>query len=195
MNFKNALSSAGNKFLFLLLFILLSSRHIYSQTTIVNDVIILPSYPLDPLPNKVLVLSTVDLKERLYRSSKEELFEDALFISRENGVQYLRNFFPYTLQRTRNLFVKKEFSNVKVALANKDYDKALEESQRYTHDANRKIAAKANYNCAVLMEKKQRPDLAKLYLQESLGLFLLVDAMMLKQDYGITTGWMPLPNQ
>jgi hypothetical protein len=111
--------------------------------------------------------------------------EDALSISRENAIQYLNYFFPFRVRRTRMLFDEKEFSKVREAIAKEDYAVALVESIRYVHNPDKKLAAKANYNCAILMERMNNQEEAKKYLQESLGLFPLEQAMSIKQDYGI----------
>jgi hypothetical protein len=111
--------------------------------------------------------------------------DDAMAISHENVDQYINYFFPLSITRTRQLYDTKEFSKVKEAIAKKDYDLALDESRRFTHHDKPKVAAKANYNCAILMEHKGQAAEAKLYLQESLGFFSLPLANSLKDDYGI----------
>ena len=311
---KHVVVSSTRKVALLLSFLFFISHSIFCQSFLVNQINTIPAYGINPLPKKILVLSTVGVENREYRTSKEELFlgiidsimlqishdlnynihvpaeailgttswdslgttifetmaqhqashaivisgfnvyfnqtevevtqtsngkdkeayydivsyiryqlfndqvmatsfpltqnrrhssrsvvsgllaagpnvvknkEDALSISRANSYQLLDYFFSRPIQRTRKLFDKKELSNVRVAIANQDYDKAFQESKKFTHHENRKLAAKANYNCAMIMEHKQEPEQAKLYLQESLGLFQLQLAIPIKEDYGM----------
>jgi hypothetical protein len=75
---KYVFSPASLGSLILSLCILLSSVNIFAQSHIMNEVITVPPFPVDPSPRRVLVLSTVDLEERGYRSSKEELFAELI---------------------------------------------------------------------------------------------------------------------
>lgn len=111
--------------------------------------------------------------------------DDALSIVRQNGSEYLNYFFPLWVKRTRKVFDKKELSGVREAISMDNYDAAFEVSRRYVHDPDRKLAAKANYNCAILMERKHQPYEAQLYMKESLGLYRLMEAESIKRDFGI----------
>jgi len=110
---------------------------------------------------------------------------DALSIVQDNGFEYLNQFLPMWVRRTRKLFDAKEFSKIADAISKEDYEAAFQESRRFVHDPDKKIAAKANYNCAMLKEKMNQPEEAKRYLQESLAYYPLLEATSIKHDYGI----------
>jgi hypothetical protein len=111
--------------------------------------------------------------------------QDALSITGINGFEYLNQFLPRLIRRTRKLFDAKEFSKIGDAISKEDYEAAFQESRRFTHDPDRKIAARANYNCAMLKEKMNQPEEAKRYLQESLAYYPLQEASSIKHEYGI----------
>ena len=109
--------------------------------------------------------------------------EDAVAISRHNVEAYLNNFFPGRADRTRVVFVGKELDGVKTALVTGDYETAMEESRRFIHHPDHKLAAKPNYNCAVLFERSNQHAQIKLYLEQSLGLYNLPQARSMMNDY------------
>jgi hypothetical protein len=110
---------------------------------------------------------------------------DAISIVQVNGFEYLNQFLPMMIRRTRKLFDTKEFSKIGDAISKQDYEAAFQESLRFINDPDKKIAARANYNCAMLKEKMNQPEAAKRYLQDSLALFALEEAYSIKHDYGI----------
>lgn len=109
--------------------------------------------------------------------------EDAFQIVLDNMHKYLNLFFPGKEARTRPLFVGKEFSQVNSAIDVGNYSYALEESQKYLTSPDGKIAARANYNCAVLLERLNRYDEVPLYLEESLRRYRLEEAVVMIRDY------------
>jgi hypothetical protein len=111
--------------------------------------------------------------------------EDALNVSRDNVELFLNNFLPGQTERNRIIFVGKELSKVNDAFLNRDYETALKESLLYVNAADKKLAAKANLNCAVLLEHNQLSPVAKSYLEKSLQLYTLPEALTMKSDYGL----------
>ena len=111
--------------------------------------------------------------------------KDALAIVQDNGFEYINQILPLWVRRTRKLFAAKELSNVSAAISKEDYEAAFQESRRFVHDPDKKLAAKANYNCAMLKEKMNEPVEAKKYLLESLALHPLEEAYSIRHDYGI----------
>ena len=108
---------------------------------------------------------------------------DAYRISLQSWDEFLDYFFPGERPLSRRVFVGKGFEMVRQALARKDYEAAMIESLRLVDDVDKKKAAKANYNCAVLMERKGQRDEAEKYLSRSLSLFTLDEATMMDADY------------
>ena len=96
---------------------------------------------------------------------------------------YLANFYPGMEGRDRILFTTKEFTNVGAAIASVDHAAALKQSQRLADAADRKVAAKAHYNCAVLYEHYCQPLMARISLDRSLGSFPLAQARTMLEDY------------
>jgi hypothetical protein len=109
--------------------------------------------------------------------------EDAFRMAQEVWQQYLNYFFPGEKMRKRPVFVGKGFEAVKQAISKADYEAALVESMRFVDNADREKAAKANYNCAVLFERKNQPGEAKKYLQQSLSLASLYEARQMWNDF------------
>lgn len=109
--------------------------------------------------------------------------DDAYRMARQSWQEYLAYFFPGEKQHSRAVFSSKEFETVGRALARNDYETALIESLRFIDDPDRKKAAMANYNCAVLMERKGQPEEAKKYLSKSLSLATLNEAKLMWSDY------------
>jgi Family of unknown function (DUF6340) len=111
--------------------------------------------------------------------------EDALNIARENMVTYLNNFLPGRAIRKRTLFTGKEMGEVNAAAAKGNYDVVLEECLRLVNHPDPIVAAKANYNCAILYENKKLPYKAKNYLEQSLRLYSFPESRAMMSDYGI----------
>ncbi len=109
--------------------------------------------------------------------------DDVLFMTKDNVVQYLNQFLPGHEDRMRMLFTSKELTSVKTALANNNYSAAITESLRFVNHPDIKVAAKANYNCAVLLEKKNEQADIRSFLEESLRLYELPEARYMMSDY------------
>jgi hypothetical protein len=109
---------------------------------------------------------------------------DALEIVRVNLVDYLNNFFPGWEGRARTIFVGKELGTVREAIAREDYKAALEESLHFVTNSDKRLAAEANYNCAVFFERNDRAQDAKAYLEKSLAIYALSEADSMMSDYG-----------
>lgn len=108
--------------------------------------------------------------------------EDALDIVLDNGQRFLDYFFPGKAQRMRPVFSGKGFEPVQACLEKNDYECALTESLRLLKDPNAEKASKAAYNCAVFFERKSQPDEMRKYLEESLSLYPLAEAMRMKNS-------------
>jgi hypothetical protein len=108
--------------------------------------------------------------------------DDAIAIAHSNFQHYLNRFFPGEEFRQRVLFTGKGFEAVGAALAKNDYEAALIESMRLVKDPDTKKAAKANYNCAVLFERKNQPEEARNYLRQSLALAILPEAELMRSS-------------
>jgi len=109
----------------------------------------------------------------------------ALNVMRDNVELYLNNFIPGQAQRNRSIYVDKELSKVNEAIQRGDYEAAMKESLIYINHPDKALAAKANYNCAVLLENEHKQEVAKSYLQKSLQLYILPEAWEMKEDYGL----------
>jgi hypothetical protein len=111
--------------------------------------------------------------------------ESALSVMRDNVEKYLNFFIPGVADRYRPVYIEKELKKVKEAVLNEDYETALKESLLYIDDQDKKLAAKANYNCAVFLENKHKQTVARSYLEKSLQLYNLPYAREMKGDYGL----------
>lgn len=112
-------------------------------------------------------------------SKKDEAFGMVM----DNLNTYLNQFFPGRMLRSRPLFVGKEFSVVKIAIDAGDFDRALTECHQYMDSPDKKIAARAHYNYAVLLERVNQYDEVKSHLMASLQLYRLVEAYEMMRDY------------
>lgn len=111
--------------------------------------------------------------------------ESALAVMKDNVEKYLNYFLPGQAQRYRTVFVGKELSKVNEGMEKGDYEAALKESLLLINHPDREVAAKANYNCAVLLENQHKQSVAKSYLEKSLQLYILKEAWEMKGDYGL----------
>lgn len=109
--------------------------------------------------------------------------EEALKMIESNLMRYLNHFFPGYEKRMRPVFVGKEFTIVKASINAGDFEKALTESIRLTKNADKQVAAQANYNCAVLLEFLNRPTDVRAYLEESQRLHNLYPTFEMMKDY------------
>jgi hypothetical protein len=112
--------------------------------------------------------------------------KDVYALAYDNMVEYLDDLFPKGKKCQRLLFTAKEFVNVGKAVSQKDYHRAMIESQRFLNNQDLRLAAKANYNCAVLLEMRNLFSDAKFHLAESLNLFPLPEAKLMMNDYKYT---------
>lgn len=109
---------------------------------------------------------------------------DAMEGVRANVGMYMRCFFQGSEPRSRFLYVTKEFENVGNAFKLMNYSGALAASEELASSADSRISAKANYNCAVLLERMGQFDKVKPYLRESLRLKPgFTDALGMLEDY------------
>jgi hypothetical protein len=109
--------------------------------------------------------------------------EDAFAVVEENHIRYLNLFLPGYDIRMRPVFVKKEFNLFKLAVDQQDFEKALLEAAQFINHPDRKIAAQANYNCAVISERLDRHDQVKQYLSESFKLYRYPFTANMLADY------------
>ena len=109
--------------------------------------------------------------------------DDAYRMAMQIWQEYLAYYFPGEKQLNRPVFTNKGFEGVGQAIKRNDYEAALIESMRFIDDADKTKAAKANYNCAVFMERKGQPEEANKYLSKSLSLFSLMEAKVMMADY------------
>lgn len=85
--------------------------------------------------------------------------------------------------RRRPLFIGKEFANVNFAINAGNYEYALTESQQLINHPDKKVAARAHYNCAVLLERSNNTPEIKLHLVKSQQLYQLPEAYEMMRDY------------
>lgn len=109
--------------------------------------------------------------------------KDALEGVQANVDTYMRSFYPFTKNRPRLIYVTKEFSSVGDAVKLMDYETAFRLSERLTDSKDRKVAALAYYNCAVLLENKGEVTKVKPYLEESIRINPTVEAQTMLTDY------------
>lgn len=109
--------------------------------------------------------------------------KDIQKITMENNQEFLNYFFPGEQTRKRVVFTGKEFAATGKAIAKADYEAAMIENLRLINDANKSIAARANYNCAVLSERKNQLVEAGTYLSRSLALTSLIQAVEMQKDF------------
>ncbi|HEY0679832.1 MAG TPA: hypothetical protein VGD17_16225 [Chitinophagaceae bacterium] len=109
-------------------------------------------------------------------------YKRAFGIAVANTEKFLNNFFPSTAQRSRPVFTQKEFAAVGTAISRDDYEAALIESMKLVNHPDKKLAAMANYNCAVFMERKNQHENSREYLKQSIKLSSLVEARFMLSD-------------
>lgn len=108
---------------------------------------------------------------------------DAYDIMFECGQDYLNRYFPGQRIQYRSLFTGKGFASVAAAVKRGDYEAALIESMKLIKETDAKTAAMANYNCAVLFERKNQREEARNYLEASLRAAPLPQARAMQMDY------------
>lgn len=108
---------------------------------------------------------------------------DAYSITEENTNRYLNMFLPGYEVRSRNVHTGGEFKQVKLAVDAQEIDKALNESKQLVNHPRARVAAKANFNCAVLSESMGLYNLVKAYLIESNRLYPDFNTEIMLEDY------------
>ena len=109
--------------------------------------------------------------------------EDAADGIYANVDMYLKSFFKGRENRTRLLLNAKEFKELTNLIKASEYEKAFQLCESTMNSTNTQIAAKAAYNCAVLLEYMERYNEVKYYLQESQRLFTVPEAFEMLHDY------------
>jgi len=109
--------------------------------------------------------------------------DDVYSIVEENTIRYLNLFLPGVDFRMRPVFTGKEFTVFKHAIDANDYERALGEALRLVDAPDRKVAAKANYNAAVMYERLEHYHKVKQYLLESAKLYRYEFTNMMLEDY------------
>jgi hypothetical protein len=108
---------------------------------------------------------------------------DAYSVTEENMNRYLNMFLPGYEFRSRNVHTGGEFKQVKLAVDTQDFDKALKESKQLVNHPKARIAAQANFNCAVLSESMGQYNQVKAYLVESKRLYPDYYTEIMLEDY------------
>jgi len=98
---------------------------------------------------------------------------------------YLNSFFTGRANRDRMLHVTKEFKPVGDAIRQADFNTAFLHSERLMTSADAAIAAKAAFNCAVILEHEGKYNQVKYYLDESLRFGKLTEARSMMDDYWV----------
>lgn len=96
---------------------------------------------------------------------------------------YLKSFFKGREKRTRNVFISKDFKEMKNAMDAADYERAFEESEKLIQADKNMVAAMAAYNCAVMLEYLGQYNKVKHYLEQSLAKYRLPETEIMLQDY------------
>lgn len=109
--------------------------------------------------------------------------EDVYSIVEENTIRYLNLFLPGYDVRVRPVFTGNEFSTFKHAIDGSDFEKALNEVLRLTSHPDRKVAAQANYNAAVMYERLKHYHEVKKHLLESSRLYRYEFTNVMLVDY------------
>jgi hypothetical protein len=109
--------------------------------------------------------------------------KDAFSITEENMHCYLNLFLPGYAPRSRPIYTGREFKLFKLAIDGQDYETALLESIQYIDHPNRKVAARAHYNCAVMYERLGQYDLVKQYLDTAFRLHYHPFPSSMLEDY------------
>jgi hypothetical protein len=108
---------------------------------------------------------------------------DAYGITEENLIKYLNRYLPGYEFRSRNLYTGGDFKAMKKAYDSQNFDQALAECRKLVNHPNARIAARANFNCAVLCESLGQYDQVKQYLTESNRLNPNFETTLMLDDY------------
>lgn len=100
-----------------------------------------------------------------------------------NVDMYLKSFFKGSEQRTRTILYRKELKELKSFIQTQQFDKAFSLCKSFMASPNPTLAAKAAYNCAVLLEFMERYSEVKYYLLESQKYTVLFEVEVMLDDY------------
>jgi hypothetical protein len=109
--------------------------------------------------------------------------EDAADGIYANVDRYLKSFFSGSEQRSRNIYISKEFKEMDNAIKVSDYERAFAESEKHMNSGKKMVAAMASYNCAVLLEHLGQYSRVKYYLQESMAWQPMPETEVMLLDY------------
>jgi hypothetical protein len=104
-------------------------------------------------------------------------------IVKENTNRYLNLFLPGSETRIRPYFAGKEFIQFEQAMEQHNYELAYEKAMLLTQHPDRKTAARANYNLAVVSERLNRHYEVKSFLMESNRLYPHQFTSTMLRDY------------
>lgn len=113
-----------------------------------------------------------------YAKNKNDFYN----LAADNKDRFLSRYFPVYIHRKRILFTGGPLKPVGKALSQNDYTQALQRSLQLTESASREVRAQAWYNSAVLSERLNRLADAERYLQRSLQLMPLAEALAMERD-------------
>jgi len=114
-----------------------------------------------------------------YAKNKADFYS----LAADNKDRYLSKYFPIHITRKRTLFTTGALKPVGRAISQNDYTQALQRSLELTESGSREVRAKAWYNSAVLSERQNRLADAGRYLQRSLQLMPLPEAVEMNRDF------------
>jgi len=109
--------------------------------------------------------------------------EDAADGIYANVDKYLKSFFSSSEERSRSIYVSKEFKEMDNAIKVSDFEKAFTESEKLMTSDKKMVAAMAAYNCAVLLEHLGQFSRVKYYLQESMARQPMPETEVMLLDY------------
>ncbi|HEX5169473.1 MAG TPA: hypothetical protein VFW11_09880 [Cyclobacteriaceae bacterium] len=108
---------------------------------------------------------------------------DAVEIVELNVKEFLRNFFPGKDERVRPVYTSKDFANLSAHLKSGDLSAAVKDCESQTTNADRKIAAMAYYNLAVLAEHMGAYEKVRGFLSDSQRMHATPLASQMEEDY------------
>lgn len=104
-------------------------------------------------------------------------------LMKENLFEFLSQFFTGMKSYTRIIMLGTGFEKMDAALQKNDYTTALEEGLRLSKDPNKKTAASALYDCAVFMERLNKPAEAKKFLEQSVHTYSYYESSEMLKEY------------
>lgn len=109
--------------------------------------------------------------------------DDAMAILNQNVKQYLRPYLPGEDTFSRKLFTDKEFSGLREMIDRDDLAGARLLCEHQLENPNSRVAARANYNLAVLAERQGDKGAIIQYLRESVRILLIPEAEQMLMHY------------